>query len=229
MTIPHVAFLSSDTLHSKTDGFITRMQGGASKPEPQEIEGIMSIFIDEALQAFMVRAAEAARLSSSMFRVVNMTCQTINKASSLVIGRSAKKMDLAQNKASATYMDTVRHPGRQGEGWYVAFPVSESLAMKGNNLPDLCARGEFAEARRELEEYLLDVTNEAIKWYFEKPMALLGFGPVLRKLASVGLETTRKASRSLIHNVIPKLDDDQLTASSQYQASMLMEFEDRHR
>ncbi|MZR64017.1 hypothetical protein [Alcanivorax sp. DP30] len=229
MTIPHVAFLSSDTLHTKTEGFITRMRGGASKPEPREIESIMAIFLDEALQAFMVRAAEAAGLSSSLFRVVNMTCQTINKASSIVIGRSAKKMDLKQNKAAAEYMDAVRQPGTEGEGWYVAFPVSESLAIKGNNLPDLCANGDYVEARRELEEYLLEVTDEAINWYFEKPMALLGFGPVLRKLASVGVETTRKASRSLIHNLIPKLDNDQLTASSQYQASMLMAFEDRHR
>lgn len=229
MTIPHVAFLSSETLHGKTDGFIQRMQGGASKPEPKEIEAIMSIFMEEALQAFMIRAAEAAGLSSSMFRVVNMTCQTINKASSLVIGRSARKMDLEQNKAAASYMDTVRQPGAEGEGWYVAFPVSESLAMKGNNLPALCEDGDYEEARRELEEYLHEVTNEAILWYFEKPIALLGFGPVLRKLASVGLETTRKASRSLIHNLVPKLNNEQLTASSQYQASMLMAFEDRHR
>ena len=59
MTIPHVAFLSSETLHSKTEAFINHMQGGASKPEPKEIEAIMGIFIDEALHSFMVRAAEA--------------------------------------------------------------------------------------------------------------------------------------------------------------------------
>ncbi len=227
MTNPHVAFLSSDTLHTRTDAFITRMQGDASKPEPQEIEAIMGIFIDEALQAFMVRAADAAGLSPGLFKVVNMTCQTINKATTLVIGRSAKKMDLAQNKAAAEYMDSVRQQGEQG--WYVAFPVSESMAMKGNNLPDLCANGDYQEARRELEEYLHAVTDESIRWYFEKPMELLGFGPVLRKLASVGVETTRKASRSLVRNLVPKLDDEQLTASSRYQADMLMNFSPRTR
>ena len=46
MTIPHVAFRSSDILHEKTDGFIRRMHGGASRPEPKEIEAIMGIFID---------------------------------------------------------------------------------------------------------------------------------------------------------------------------------------
>ena len=227
MTNPHVAFLSSDILHRRTDGFITRMQNGASAPEPQEIEAIMAIFIEEALQAFMVRAASAAGLSPSLFKVVNMTCQTINKATALVIGRSARKMDLTQNQAAATYMDSVRQPGGNGEGWYVAFPVSEGMAIKGSNLPALCAEGNFDEARRELEEYLHEITNEAIKWYFEKPMELLGFGPVLRKLASVGVETTRKAPRSLVRNLVPKLDNEQLTASSEYQASMLMAFEYR--
>ncbi|MED5238902.1 MAG: hypothetical protein VX379_04930 [Pseudomonadota bacterium] len=225
MTNPHVAFRSSDTLHTRTDGFISRMQGGATKPEPREIEAIMAIFMEEALQAFMVRAAEATGLSPSLFKVVNMTCQTINKATSLVIGRSAKKMDLAQNKAAADYMDSVRQQG--SDGWYVAFPVSEGMAIKGSNLPSLCANGDYDEARRELEEYLHAITDESIKWYFEKPMDLLGFGPVLRKLASVGVETTRKASRSLIRNLIPKLDDDQLTSACGYQADMLMRFEDR--
>lgn len=51
MTIPHVAFRSSDSLHRKTDGFIRRMQDGATRPEPQELEAIMSLFIDEALTA----------------------------------------------------------------------------------------------------------------------------------------------------------------------------------
>ena len=228
MTNPHVAFQSSETLHTKTDAFIRDMQGGASKPQPKEIEESMAIFIDEALQACMLRASEAANLSSGMLKVVNMTCSTISKATALVVGRSARKMDLKQNQDSASYMDQVRQPGEDGETWYVAFPVNEGLAMKGANLPQLCENGDFEEARRELEEYLLEVTDESIHWYFEKPMALLKFGPVLRKIASVGVETTRKASRSLIHNLIPKLTEEQLTASCRYQASMLMDFPSKH-
>ena len=88
MTNPHVAFQSSETLHTKTDAFIRDMQGGASKPQPKEIEEIMAIFIDEALQAFMLRASEAANLSSGMLKVVNMTCSTISKATAALVAES---------------------------------------------------------------------------------------------------------------------------------------------
>lgn len=221
MTIPHVAFRSSDTLHQKTDGFIRRMQGGATQPEPQEIEAIMGIFIDEALTALITRAAEAAQLSPGLMKVVRMTTQTISKATLLVVSRSARKLDLQQNRDAADYMDQVRQPAPGEDFWYVAFPVYEELAALGNSLPGLCEENP-EKARKELVRYLLALTDQAIDWYFERPMALLQFGPVLRKLASVGVETTRKASRSLINNLVPKLNAEQLKASAEFQASQLV-------
>lgn len=229
MTTPHVAFRSSDSLHQRTDAFIQRMNGGAKRPEPKEIEAIMAQFIEEALAAFITRAAQAADLSPGMFKVVNMTCSTISKTTHLVIGRSAKKMDLTQNQAAADYMDQVRHPATNGDHWYVAFPVSEAHRAQCKDVIRLCQEGEEDKARRELAAYLLTLTDEAIDWYFQRPMALLGFGPVLRKVANVGVETTRKASRSLISNLIPKLGPEQLLASAQYQESMLLPFAPRIR
>lgn len=229
MTTPHVAFRSSDSLHQRTDAFIQRMNSGAKRPEPKEIEAIMAQFIEEALAAFITRAAQAADLSPGMFKVVNMTCSTISKTTHLVIGRSAKKMDLAQNQAAADYMDQVRHPATDGDHWYVAFPASEAHCAQCRDVIRLCQQGEEDKARRELAAYLLTLTDEAIDWYFQRPMALLGFGPVLRKVANVGVETTRKASRSLISNLIPKLGPEQLLASAQYQESMLLSFPPRTR
>ncbi len=221
MTIPHVAFRSSDILHEKTDGFIRRMQGDASRPEPKEIEAIMGIFIDEALNAFLPRAAEAAQLSPGMRKLVRMPTQTISKTTYLVVSRSAKKLDLQQNRAAADYMDLVRQPAPGENFWYVAFPVDEEMAALGKSLPGLCEENP-EKARQELVRYLLALTDQAIDWYFERPMALLQFGPVLRKLASMGVETTRKASRSLINSLVPKLNAEQLKASAEFQASQLI-------
>jgi hypothetical protein len=221
MTIPHVAFRSSDSLHQKTDGFIRRMQDGATRPEPQELEAIMSLFIDEALTAFLTRAAEAAQLSPGMMKVVGMTTQTINKTTHLVVSRSVKKLDLQQNRDAASYMDQVRQPAAGEDFWYVAFPVDEDMAALGKSLPQLCEENP-EKARKELVRYLLALTDQAIEWYFERPMALLQFGPVLRKVASMGVETTRKASRSLINTLVPKLNAEQLKASAEFQASQLI-------
>ncbi len=138
MTTPHVAFRSSNSLHQRTDGFIQRMNDGATRPEPKEIEAIMAQFIEESLAALITRAAQAADLSPGMFKVVNMTCNTISKTTHLVISRSAKKLDLQQNRAAADYMDLVRQPAPGEDFWYVAFPVDEEMAALGKSLPGLC-------------------------------------------------------------------------------------------
>ena len=112
-------------------------------------------------------------------------------------------------------------PAAGEDFWYVAFPVDEDMAALGKSLPQLCEENP-EKARNELVRYLLALTDQAIEWYFERPMALLQFGPVLRKVASMGVETTRKASRSLINTLVPKLNAEQLKASAEFQASQLI-------
>lgn len=65
MTTTYVAFRSSDDLHQTTDGFIQRMRGGASKPEPKVVEKIMTTFIDEALDAFFLQPAAMSGLGGT--------------------------------------------------------------------------------------------------------------------------------------------------------------------
>ena len=221
MTTTYVAFRSSDDLHQTTDGFIQRMRSGASKPEPKVVEKIMTTFIDEALDAFFLQPAAMSGLSGTQKRLVQVASDTISKATRLVIGRSARKMDLEQNKAAAEYMDEIRFPGPDQAYWYVAFPISDPLAAQGRGLADMAADGTTnAAARDEMVAYLRGVTDEALKWYFNKPIALLGFGPILRKVADVGVDTTRRASYGVINKVIPNLDDEQFLQSAVYYRSM---------
>ena len=221
MTTTYVAFRSSDDLHQTTDGFIQRMRDGASKPEPKVVEKIMTTFIDEALDAFFLQPAAMSGLSGTQKRLVQVASDTISKATRLVIGRSARKMDLEQNKAAAEYMDEIRFPGPDRAYWYVAFPISDPLAAQGRALADMAEDGTTnATARDEMVAYLRGVTDEALKWYFNKPIALLGYGPILRKVADVGVDTTRRASYGVINKVIPNLDDEQFLQSAVYYRSM---------
>jgi hypothetical protein len=103
----------------------------------------------------------------------------------------------------------------------VAFPISDPLAAQGRGLADMAEDGTTnAAARDEMVAYLRGVTDEALKWYFNKPIALLGFGPILRKVADVGVDTTRRASYGVINKVIPNLDDEQFLQSAVYYRSM---------
>lgn len=223
MTTTYVAFRSSDALHRMTDGFIRRMQEGASEPEPKQVEAIMTTFIEEALDAFFLKPASFSGLSGTQMRLIRIATDTISKATGLVIRRSARKMNLEQNRAAAAYMDEIRIPAPDRSFWYVAFPISDALGEQGRQVVATHEAGDDETARRELVAYLRGVTDQALIWYFEKPIELLRFGPILRKVAAIGVDTTRKASYGVINKIIPNLAAEQFLQSAQYYHAMQLE------
>ena len=219
----YVAFRSSEALHTGTDGFIQRMNGGAVRPEPETIEKIMKLFIEEALQAFLITPTEQAQLSGGLKRIIQLTADTVSKATHVVIKSTAKKLDIEQNRRTAEYMETVRiQLEEDGElVWHVAFPLPPQMADKGRRALNMVLDGQEDAGRRDVIEYFHDLTDIAMVWYFERPIELLGFGPIMRKVANVGVATTRKAMHSAIDRVVPKLHGEQFQISARYALSLM--------
>lgn len=216
----YLAFPASPGLHRLTDGFIHRMRDDAHQPEPRAVEDIMTTFIDEALNAFFLRPASLSGLAGHQRRLVTVAADTISKATGVVIRRCAGKMDLAQNRAAADYMDEIRFPAADGSFWYVGFPIDPALAERGQRLAENARHPDRPNDPGEMIDYLRAITDQALIWYFNKPIELLRFGPILRKVAAVGVETTRRASYGAINKVIPKLDKQQFLRSAEYYESM---------
>lgn len=222
----YVAFPSSDHLHQTTDGFIQRMGSSSARPEPATVEDIMGTFLDEALHVFFTEPSQLLGLSSSMQRLVHLTTETISGATHIVVKRASKKLDLKQNQAAADYMDSMRIMVADGDGnevWFVSFPISDAMASHAQSAIELAEAGEMDQARPRLTDFLHELTDVAMVWYFEEPMKLMGFGPVMRKISNIAVDTTRKASHSLIKKVIPKLDDQQLLKAARFTDSLLVE------
>lgn len=220
----YVAFRSSERLHRTTDGFIQRMREPAPRLEPATIESIMADFLDQSLAVFFLRPAELVGLSGGMLRGVTLAADTINKAARLVVSRAAKKLDLAQHRETARYMDQMRRmiPADDGsEDWYVLFPIEDTLAGRLEQAMALCEAGQPDQARPALVEYLHALTDVALYWYFEQPIKLLGFGPIMRKMADVALDTTRKATHGVIRKVFADLKGEQVEHATRYMHSLL--------
>jgi hypothetical protein len=225
-----VAFRSSEMLHQTTDGFINRMRSGASRPEPETIEKIMSTFMQEVLHNFFIVPTEQAGLPSSTQKVVQFTVDTINKATHLVIKTTVRKLDIDQNRRAADYMDTVRFKLEKdgNDIWFVAFPLNEMMAAKGRKAFELGISGQGKQALPALLEYFHQLTDIALYWYFEEPMKLLRFGPIMRKVADVGIATTRKATHTVIDKVIPGMNEEQLVIACQYAKLQLVDGPKHH-
>jgi hypothetical protein len=222
----YIAFRSSQRLHETTDGFISRMAGGARTPEPKTVEAIMTDFLDEALQAFFIEPQDFLRMSSSMKRIVNMAVDTISGASRLIVKRTAKKLDIRQNREAAEYMDSMREKKTDTDGrdiWYVTFPISDAMRDRGLAAIKQAREGSPSAALEPMTAFLLELTDVGLEWYFEKPMKLMGFGPVVSKMVNVGVETTRKAAKGVVRKVFAKLEDDQVRAAADYIESLMLE------
>lgn len=222
----YVAFPSSEHLHHTTDGFIQRMRSGATRPEPEVVEEIMTRFLDEALETFFLAPSEMLGLGRAMKRIVHVTADTISRTSHMVVKRTAKKLDIQQNRDAAEYMDKMRmmHPDSQGnEIWYISFPISDAMARKARNAIELAEAGDLDQALPRLTDFLHELTDVALHWYFEEPMKLLGFGPVMKRIVSVAVETTRKATHSVIKRVFRHLEGEQIREAARYMDSLLVE------
>jgi hypothetical protein len=214
-----VAFAASDRLHQTSDSYIRRMRSRDARAEPDTIDAIMAMFLNEALTSFMITPAEKARLSPTLMRVILFTTETINKAARMVIRSTAKKLNVDQNRDIAEYMDRVRY--LLDDEWHICLPVDETTADKARKGFTLAMEGQRSQAIPLMQEYFHRVTDIALKWFFEDPVELLCLGPVLRKLAEVGVATTRKATHTMIDSVIPKLDDEQARVASEYCLGMI--------
>ena len=222
----HVAFPASDRLHLTTDAFIERMRGSARQPEPDTVEEIMSRFLDEALETYFLTPSEMLGLGRGMKRIVHLAADTISRTAHGVLKRTVRKLDIDQNREAAEYMDKMRLLHTQAGGsevWYIAFPVSDAMARHARNAIELAEAGDTDQALPRLTDFLHELTDVALYWYFEEPMRLLGFGPVMRRVVHVAIETTRKACHGVIRRVFRKLDGPQVQEAARYLDALLIE------
>ncbi|WP_111656293.1 hypothetical protein [Isoalcanivorax indicus] len=222
---PQIAFRSSDHLHQTTDGYIRRMARADARPEPDTLETIMEVFVDESLSAFFLQPTELVGLSPRMQRVIRVAADTISKATGMVVKRAARKLALPQHKDAADYMEQMRVmvPGSEGEErWYVAFPVPEALAGQLERARDQAEGGDTVRAAATLAAALHEITDIALHWYLAEPVRLLRFGPIMKKMAHVAMETTRKATHGVIRRVFADMEGEQVVLSTRYMAAMVL-------
>lgn len=225
-----IAFPASSKLHNNTHGFIERMQGGASQTEAATMTAIMNDFTAEALHTFFVLPSQQLALSGTMMKIVQATVATIRGASSLVVKRTAPKLDIRQNRAMADYMDLMRIcvPDKNGvDVWQVSFPLKSSLKQQALDGLAQLDSGHTEAARTALTRFLMSLTDEALFWYFEQPLKLLHLGPILGKLCKASTETARKASQTVIQRVFGKLDAAQMQVVGSFIRELLTDCEPR--
>lgn len=222
--VPHVSFRASEKLHTSTQEYIDLMSRGG-KPNAALLAEVMNHFTADSLHAFMLRPMEELGISGSQRKLVEFAADTVQKSSAVVLKATVSKLDHGQHKLSAEFMDSMRLmlPHEEGEAWFVSFRAPQDFAAR--------ARASMARAREqgpqaEVRETVLvmkTLTDLALENYYERPLALLRFGPILSKISNVAVATVRKGTHSTIESLLPKLSEEQLLKGIDYFDAMLVD------
>lgn len=223
--IPHVSFRASDKLHTSTQEYIDLMSRGG-KPNPLLLAEVMNTFTEDSLNAFMLQPMEQLGISGTQRKLVEFAVDTVQKSSHMVLKATVNKLDHDQHRKSASFMDEMRLQlphGDEDDVWCVSFRAPEDFATRARaSMARSRTEGPHAEVR-ETVLVMKTLTDLALENYYERPLAILKFGPILRKVSEVAIGTVRKGTYSTIESLLPKLSEEQLLRGVEYFDSLLVD------
>ncbi|MFE8072707.1 hypothetical protein QQM79_16740 [Marinobacteraceae bacterium S3BR75-40.1] len=108
--------------------------------------------------------------------------------------------------------------------YHIAAPVPEELAQRAAHLIN-CIRyeGPTKEQKEELYELIVELTEVGVDFFFLEPLRRLGAGPVMMKMANMGLNSTLKGTRMVIHKVLKRIDNKHLDGIVDFIEEILFE------
>ena len=107
---------------------------------------------------------------------------------------------------------------------HLAAPLPESLVTETNQLiDDIRANGVTKQKREELYNTILKLTETGVDFFFLEPLRRMEAGPMLQKMASMGISSMLKGTRMVIHNVVKKADDKHIEGILVFMEEILFE------
>lgn len=91
---------------------------------------------------------------------------------------------------------------------HIAAPIAEDLITRAAQLRQRIEKeGASREHIDALYHLVMDMTESGLDFFFLEPLRRLGAGTVMMGMASVGISSTMKGTRMVIHRVLKKMDD----------------------
>lgn len=209
-----MAFSVSDRLHRDAENFIERFvySGNPGDRSHALLFNVMEEFVYECLRVYFVEPCAKAGLSPASRKIVDSTVAVIRKTVAFVLGKLVYKLDRQQMKAVAQYMDEImqRERGSFAVPAFIAFPLPEKWVK---NFCTLEAEARSSVNPPDLDRLVVpfnELTDLAIEHFFEAPLNLISLGAMSRRMAEMGIETARAATRALLKQIFKTMTPEQI-------------------
>ncbi|HVK99874.1 MAG TPA: hypothetical protein VM553_08680 [Dongiaceae bacterium] len=218
----YMSFEATATLRRDAETFIENIHRGERASQSLLLQQVLDAFVNECLQVFFLTPADVVGLSPLGRKLLTTAIATIRKTLQMVLGRITRKLSNRDMRPLALFMDEVMVRDRKNSGGpaLITFELEDNLGEELQQMQQAFRDG-CPGATETMIIAFQTMANDAIVEIFAEPVAMLNLGPVLRKLADMGIDTTRSVTLGLIRRLFGTLSGDQLAAVLDYFCGMI--------
>lgn len=218
----YVSFAATASLRQDAEAFIANIQSGERASQSMLLQQVLDAFVNECLQVFFLTPADVVGLSPIGRKLLTTAIATIRKTLQMVLGRITRKLSNRDMRPLALFMDEVMVRDRRNPNGpaFITFELEDNLGEELQQMQQSFRDG-CPGATEKMIIAFQTMANDAIVEIFAEPVAMLNLGPVLRKLAEMGIDTTRSVTLGLIRRLFGTLSNEQLAAVLDYFCGMI--------
>lgn len=212
LLIPHVGFLLSPSMQSKSNRFLESVEGGDKRSGEMFFDVIQQLST-EVIDNLLLQTISIAQMSPVAQKVVNVCASSAGKASSMLSGKIYKGASRNEMEQVGKYWQDMLKTDPAGV-WHLASPMNQSLAQHLDEI--LAEKGtspSFDPRDREgMAHQYEQLSVMVIEQFFIGPSERVDMGFVTRKMLNLGVDGVKQAANAVIHKVIKKLEPAPLGA-----------------
>ncbi|MDP2228826.1 MAG: hypothetical protein Q8J78_15250 [Moraxellaceae bacterium] len=220
-----IGIRNSDTLRVQVATFIDNIRAGNSADQVPLLATIMESFLDEAITALVLGAADAMRLHGLTRKVVDVMVSTTRSTCHLLSKRVLRKMKNADVRELADYMDVLRQKRYDRHGQpltYTGLPVDDVLMARVDRLRDRMRSAPASVQDDEIIDVILGLIDVCVEHLYVRTLRTLTLGPIAARIVDMGYRTVHHGAHAMIHRVVPSLTDAQTLTAIEFCYGLLI-------
>lgn len=210
-------FEASSSLRLNAETFIQNIHGGERAPQNDLLQRVLDEFIAQCLDVYFLQPTDRVGLGAMGRKIVVSAVATLRKTIQMVVGRIVRKLHYRDMRPLAEFMDRVllRDVDNPNGAAFVAFPLEDDTVHLFLRM-QLQVQSQDSSAPLQVTEGFQRIADEAVSYLFAEPVSGLHLGPVLGKLADMGIDTSRSVIHALIRRIFSTMTPQQVADTLAY-------------
>ena len=210
-------FEASSSLRQNAEIFIQNIHKGERSPQNALLQRVLDEFVSQCLEVYFLAPMARANLGPMGRKIVVTAVATLRKTLQMVVGRIVRKLHPRDMRPLAEFMDRVmlRDYASLRGATFVAFPL-EPRTVRQFLFMQQQARTGCAAASVQVIQAFQHMADEAVTYLFAEPLEGLRLGPVLGKMAQMGVDSTRSVTSGVIRRIFSTMTPQQVADTLDY-------------